>query len=92
MSRATSQYGQRQASAFLEQILPAAPDVVVQIAHLAGAGGWDEATDDALMVFVRATREADPRTRNLYFDVSAVASPGREAVRRRANRQRSRAS
>jgi predicted TIM-barrel fold metal-dependent hydrolase len=34
-------WGERQARAFLEQLLPAAPDVVVQIAHLAGAGAME---------------------------------------------------
>src|SRR5712691_8365324 len=35
-------YGAAQAHVFIEQVLPAAPDVPVQIAHLAGAGGYDD--------------------------------------------------
>jgi predicted TIM-barrel fold metal-dependent hydrolase len=36
-------YGAEHARVFLETLLPAAPDVPVQIAHLAGSGGYDEA-------------------------------------------------
>ena len=35
-------YGAKEARIFLEQLLPEAPDVVVQIAHLAGGGGYDD--------------------------------------------------
>lgn len=70
-------YGAAQALSFLDSLLPAAPDVVVQVAHLAGAGGYDDpAIDEALSVFIEAIRKADPRTRQLYFDVSGVAGLG----------------
>jgi predicted TIM-barrel fold metal-dependent hydrolase len=70
-------YGAKEAQIFLDQILPEAPDVVVQIAHLAGGGGYDEkAADDALSVFVNAIKRNDPRTKNVYFDVSGIAIPG----------------
>ena len=35
-------YGEEQARVVLNEVLPAAPDVAVQIAHLAGAGGDDD--------------------------------------------------
>ena len=64
-------YGRRDAELFLEQVLPQAPDIVVQVAHMAGAGpGW---TDEALEVFAKAVEARDPRARNLYFDVATVA-------------------
>lgn len=70
-------YGEKQARIFLEKLLPAAPDVVVQIAHLAGSGGYDDpATDAALQVFVEAFARKDPRVKNVYFDVSGIAIPG----------------
>ena len=70
-------YGAAQAQIFLEQVLPAAPDVPVQIAHLAGAGTYDEpAVDEALLVFVDAIAKSDPRTAHVYFDVSGVAGYG----------------
>jgi predicted TIM-barrel fold metal-dependent hydrolase len=66
-------YGANEARIFLNEILPAAPDVPVQIAHLAGGGGYeDPAADDALDVFADAIAKHDPRTRHLYVDVSGV--------------------
>jgi predicted TIM-barrel fold metal-dependent hydrolase len=65
------QYGAKDSRLFIDRILPAAPDIVVQVAHMAGAGpGW---TDDALGVLAEAVAARDPRTRNLYFDVATVA-------------------
>lgn len=70
-------YGTAQARAFLDQVLAAAPDVIVQIAHLAGAGGYDDpATDQVLAVFAEAASDNDPRMTNVYFDVSGVAGFG----------------
>src|SRR5688500_7551142 len=68
-------HGARQATTFLEQLLPAAPDVVVQIAHLTSAGGWEPEVDEALGVFAQAIRRSDARTRRLYFDISGVGMP-----------------
>ena len=71
-------YGTKEAAIFLEQLLPEAPDVVVQIAHLAGSGGYDDpATDEALSVFVNALERGDPRMKNVYFDVCGIAIPGK---------------
>lgn len=64
-------YGREHSEIFLDQILTEAPDLVVQIAHFAGGGpGY---SDDALAVFADAISAGDPRTRNLYFDVTSVA-------------------
>ncbi len=68
-------HGARQATTFLEQLLPAAPDVVVQVAHLTSAGGWENEVSEAMDVFGRAIRRSDPRTRRLYFDISGVGLP-----------------
>jgi predicted TIM-barrel fold metal-dependent hydrolase len=71
-------YGRAEAQAFLTEVLPAAPDVPVQIAHFAGGGpGY---TDEALGVYAEAVARRDPRTRNLYFDVATVADGQSEAV------------
>ena len=71
-------YGAKQAGIFLKEVLPAAPNVAVQIAHLAGAGGYDDpSTDQALMVFVDAIAKHDPRVDRLFFDVSGVAGLGK---------------
>ena len=69
-------YGRDEALIFLNELMPAAPDVVVQIAHFAGAGSWqDEGAQQALEVFADAVARRDPRTRLLYFDVTAVGAP-----------------
>lgn len=70
---------------FLNEILPAAPDVAVQIAHMAGETGNEQAVaDQALAVFVDAIAKGEPRTRRLWFDVTQVATartgPDRAAV------------
>jgi uncharacterized protein len=66
-------YGNKQAEVFLNQVLPAAPHVVVQIAHLAGAGSYDDpAVDEALGVFAAAVQRRDPRMAHVLFDVSGL--------------------
>lgn len=70
-------YGSSQATTFLNEILSAAPDVPVQIAHLAGAGGYDDpAIDQAIKVFVEAIAKGDTRMKHVYFDLSGVAGIG----------------
>jgi hypothetical protein len=49
--------------------------VVVQVAHLAGAGGFPDYAAQAMDVFASAIERRDPRTRNLYFDQTTVATP-----------------
>lgn len=68
-------YGRTEADIFLNQLLPQARDVSVQIAHLAGAGGYDSTDDAALAVFVDAVAKHDPRTERLYFDATGVVGP-----------------
>jgi predicted TIM-barrel fold metal-dependent hydrolase len=66
-------YGAKEARTFLEDVLPSAPDVPIQIAHLAGGGGYDDpSTDDALSVFANAIEQKDPRMAHVYFDISGV--------------------
>lgn len=63
------EYGSEHSVIFLEQILSEAPDVVVQVAHMAGAGpGYGP--DAAMEPLAAAVAAGDPRTRNLYFDVT----------------------
>lgn len=64
-------YGRQHAEAFLERILPEAPDVAVQIAHFAGGGpGY---TDEAFAVYAEAIAAGDPRMRNVSFDIASVS-------------------
>ena len=72
-------YGAATARAFLDLLVPAAPDVPIQIAHLAGAGGYDDpGVDSAVAVFVDAVKRGDPRMRNVYFDISGGIASSRE--------------
>lgn len=68
-------YGAAQAQAFLDKVLPAAPDVPVQIAHLAGTGpGFDDPPSRAVLATLAAAVErGHPATRKLYFDVASIA-------------------
>ena len=63
--------GARNADVFLNELVAAAPDVPIQIAHLGGAGGYDDpGADSVIAVFVDAVAKRDPRMRNVYFDLS----------------------
>jgi predicted TIM-barrel fold metal-dependent hydrolase len=87
-SEARGAYGRAHAAAFLNRLLPAAPDVPVQIAHLWGGNQYRA---EPLAVYADAIAAGDPRTRNLYFDL-AEAVPGAlgsdEALREIAQRIR----
>lgn len=72
-------YGAAEARVFLNELLSAAPDVPVQIAHLAGSGGYDATTDSALTVFADGIARHDPRMKNVWFDASVVVRPGMSA-------------
>lgn len=72
-------YGANETRIVLNELVPAAPDVGIQIAHLAGAGSYDFQIDSALAVFADAISQGDRRTRNLWFDATiAVLNPGGE--------------
>ena len=74
-SRSGTPYGREDAQLFLDRLMPNAPDVVVQVAHLAGTAGFPDYAEEAMDVFASAIERGDPRTRNLYFDQTAVATP-----------------
>lgn len=69
-------YGARQARIFLDQLLPLAPDIPVQVAHLAGTGpGYeDPPADSAMAVLAQAVEQREPQTRRLWFDVTTVVN------------------
>ena len=85
-------YGAKEAEIFLSEVLPSAPNVPIQIAHLAGAGGFDDlSVDRALSVFISAIARHDPRMKNVNFDICGVAGIGqwqeRKALIVERNRQ-----
>ena len=69
-ARGGEDYGADHARVLVDQILPAAPDVVVQIAHLWGGENYSKA---ALATYADAVAAGHPATRKLYFDVSDAA-------------------
>jgi predicted TIM-barrel fold metal-dependent hydrolase len=75
-------YGRTDAEIFLRDVLAEAPDIPVQIAHLAGWGGYGDETDQALEVFASAADAGDRRVANLYFDLSQVVYAGMPERRR----------
>ena len=65
-------YGAPDIRRFVEDVLPAAGNTPVQIAHAAGWGGIDQATLSALSAFAGAI-ETNPRQfRHVWFDLSGV--------------------
>lgn len=68
-------YGRAEARIFLDDLVPAAPDVTIQIAHLCGSGAYahDPPVDEALSVFIEAIEAGDGRADRLWFDVTAMA-------------------
>jgi predicted TIM-barrel fold metal-dependent hydrolase len=74
-------YGRKGAMTFLQRVLPAAPDITIQIAHLASPGRLDPTSDSALVVFADAVTAGDPRVKNMIFDVTTVIDPKTSAAR-----------
>lgn len=66
-------YGRAHAEAFLRQILPAAPNIPIQIAHMA-ASGPNYHSDDAFEVYATAAASNDPRMKNVYVDVASMVT------------------
>jgi predicted TIM-barrel fold metal-dependent hydrolase len=68
-------YGRDEAHIFLDELVPEAPDVVIQIAHMAGGGApGDQLAEQALDALSEAMVKADPRTKLLYFDASGMSA------------------
>ncbi len=66
-------YGRPYSEVFLNRIIPEAPDVPVQIAHMA-ASGPNYHADDAMEVYASAAAAGDPRMRNVYVDVAGMVT------------------
>ncbi|WP_406672186.1 amidohydrolase family protein [Natronospira sp.] len=69
-----SRYGVEEAEIFLEHVLPKAPTVPVQLAHLGGGGIVDT---DTLRAIERLARDL-PQHDNLWFDISAAWARDRD--------------
>ena len=65
-------YGAVDAGIFVRRVLSHAPRLPVQIAHMGGWGGYDDATDAALGVFVDALADGSLDPDLVTFDLAAV--------------------
>lgn len=72
-------FGRREVETFIDAVLPAAPDVPVQVAHLGGESGFDAGTAAAVEAFASALEEHPARTDRLFFDMAAVPVPAHRA-------------
>lgn len=72
--RNSANYGAKEARIFVQDVLPAAGDLPVQVAHGTGWGGLDDATLSALAVFAEAIAEHRPGTKNVVFDLALVVT------------------
>jgi len=65
-------YGASDIRRFVEDVLPAAGNTPVQIAHAGGWGGIDAATLSALTAFADASEKKPRQFRYVWFDLSGV--------------------
>jgi predicted TIM-barrel fold metal-dependent hydrolase len=65
-------YGAEDAKIFIDEILSQAPQVSIQIAHMAGWGGFDAATEAAMAEFLAAFEEERLDVAKVQFDLAAV--------------------
>jgi predicted TIM-barrel fold metal-dependent hydrolase len=66
----------RDARIFINEVLPMAPDVTVQIAHLGGSGPMlDPGTKEAMVVLAEAASGGDAAMKNVYFDLTTNIYP-----------------
>ena len=69
----SGKYGREHSEAFLNQVLPVAPNIPIQIAHMA-ASGPNYHSDDAFEVYANAAANGDPRMKNVFVDVASMVT------------------
>lgn len=72
-------YGAAEVDVFVDRVLPAAPDVTVQVAHMGGNSRFDAATVRAFDELAAALEDHPERTDDLYFDMGLVPFPPQRA-------------
>ena len=69
--RVGTPFGKAQAETFVNEVLPEAARVTVQVAHLGGSGPrLDPGTMAGMIVLSEAVAAGNPRMRNVYFDMT----------------------
>lgn len=85
-------YGARDARIFMDEVLSSAPGIVVQVAHLGGWSGMDEATRAVVDAFAEAMeQDSDGTLAGIFFDTAETVIPrsranGREALVKRVRK------
>lgn len=72
--RNDKKFGAREAKRFIDEVLPRAGNLAVQVAHGAGWGGLDRPTLESLQTFAEAIAAHRPGTQNLAFDLAVVVT------------------
>jgi predicted TIM-barrel fold metal-dependent hydrolase len=73
--RASWDFGAEDTEIFIRDILPAARESTVQVAHAGGWSGTDRVMLDDLAAFAAHIARDDPATRHVLFDLSGVVTP-----------------
>lgn len=88
-------FGRRDVEAFVNEVIPAAPDVPVQVAHMGGDSRFDSATVRSFDALADAMEEHPERMDDVFFDMGLVPFPeqrargdtARQRIYRRWNRR-----
>lgn len=72
-------YGAEDTRVFIREVLTAAPNVPVQISHMAGWGFYDDATHSAMQPFVDAFRDGTLNAERITFGVGVLVSDPADA-------------
>lgn len=88
-------FGRPDVNAFVDQVLPAAPDIPIQVAHMGGDSRFDSATVRSFDALADALEDHPERTDDVFFDMGLVPFPpqrargdtARQAIYRRWNRR-----
>lgn len=72
-------FGGEEVRVFVDRVLPAAPEIPVQVAHMGGNSRFDSATVRAFDALSRAIRDHPERMDDVYFDMALVPFPPQRA-------------
>lgn len=65
-------FGKVDVQIFIDELLPLAQGVPVQVAHLGGPGTFSDVTAEAARTFAEAIENDKPAMENVYFDIAEV--------------------
>jgi predicted TIM-barrel fold metal-dependent hydrolase len=65
--------GRARTKVLFDQILPATPDIVVQLAHLWGGSAWTEGANETLAAYAEMMSSKHPAAKNVWIDMAEAA-------------------